>query len=565
MNQPTLNFRDVANLVNNSGSIYINPTPTRPRASQEGGWELYHGEYRVHIDKKAFEILYLQSGATEPVLREAKSSFKSGYTQVVYASSLDNETRKHKEIFEKEARGFWTLGQYLKSVLAKEYELYKNRLTRLEPVDYVDPQVKVPSGVRRKKVNPLFSFLVDSAQLGGGRSGTLGVLLAGPGHGKTYMTQYLVDSIVKYRQERFPIYIRSDQWPAMSHGPGLLWETISHSFRHFRTPIGWIEGCEEQFIRTALKADLVTIIFDGLDEYLLRNYGRISASDVLSALFDLVSDTGANILVTSRTTLWNAEFAPEVEKNEHEQQIAVYEIEPFDQNHARNYFEKKLSTKKQVSVASELFTELSSQASDLIGRGYVVKLIADLVDRGHSTGKMPTGRQPLLWLMDALCNRERERQDLQLSSSEQIAALKIFFAELVQDESPDSNLLSYSIELATTGLSPAAIQECVAKMSSHPLLHCVDKAGDEWQTPERQIQIALLADYVIENALLNPALSTITNFCQRGKMDQEQAGLLSEMVTDLMFTQFGSVHLAEKTRDLISNLSEGLYEEGYSA
>ena len=558
-----LNFREVAELVNNSKNIFIEPVPREPKGSREGGWELYHGEYRVHTSKTGFRILYLQSGVTERGLTEAKrKSFSPGHTQVVYAPSLDNETRKHKDLFEREASGFWTLGGYMESVLTDEYESYKNVLKNFGPTDYVEPQVITPRGVRLKSVNPLYSFLVDSVEPSGGHSGILGVLLAGPGQGKTYMTQFLVDSIVRYQPNRLPIYIRSDQWPTMFLADAGLWKTISHSFRHFGTPIGWIEDCEDQFIRTSLKTGLVTIIFDGLDEYLLRNRDRASASDVLSALIDLVSDTGARILVTSRTTLWNAEFASEVEQGQHDRQISVYEIVPFDQNHARNYFRKKLANDTQVGRASELFAGLSGQASDLIGRGFVVYLIADLFARGHSSTEMPAGKQPLLWLMEALCNRECERQNLRLSASEQLAALRTFFAEVVQDQSPDSELLSYSIELVTEGLNSEAVEECVKKMSSHPLLHCVDSERDEWQTSERQIQMALLADYVIDIALQNPDDSAIENFCQRGKLNQEHAGLLSEMIIELIFIQFGHEMLVKQTRDLISNLSRGCTKRG---
>ena len=556
-----LNFSEVAELVNHSQTTQIEPDPVM----NGGDWDLYVGRYRIHAHEHEFHVLYLRSTVSRNGLLDARSrGFKPGY-QVVYAPSLNERSTTPtslRSLFEEEASGFWNLREYLQSFFANEHESYKKALKELAPSDYIEPQVRVPAGGRRTRLNPLHSFLVDPAQ-GREQLGTLGVLLAGPGQGKTYMTQHLVTAVM--HRDFFPIYIRSDQWQTMSlEDIGSLWKTIGHSFRHFRTPIGWIEGREDQFIRTSLKAGLFTIIFDGLDEYLLRNHERVSASDVLSALIELVSDTGARIVVTSRTTLWNAEFASEIDQNQHTPQVAIYQIEPFDQDHARQYFRKKLSDDIQINNALQLFSRLRRSASELIGRGFVLKLVADLFEGNQEEPtEVPEKRQPLLWLMEALCERDRKRQNLRLTASEQLKALKIFFSELVQGELSDSNTLSYSIGLAASGLDADAIAECVNNMSSHALLHCVDSGRDEWETPERQIQMALLASYVIDIALLKPDQTAINIFCQRGRLNKEQSGVLSETVIDLISALTTSLdEFVEQIHNLVRKLSHGFKHRG---
>ena len=553
-----LNFREVAELINHSQTTQIELDPVM----QEEDWDLYVGRYRIHAHEHEFRVLNLRSNVSNNGLRDAKSrAFKPRHTQVVYAPSIDDRMTAHRALFEGESSGFWNLREYLQSFFAKEHESYKNALAELAPSDYIEPQVKVPAGVNRMRPNPLHSLLIDRAPQGQQQPGTLGVLLAGPGQGKTYMTQYLVTAVMHMRQGFLPIYIRSDQWQTMSlEDMGSLWKTIGHSFRHFNTPIGWIEDHEDQFIRTSLKAGLFTIIFDGLDEYLLRNHDRVSASDVLSALVELVSDTGARIVVTSRTTLWNVEFASEVTQKEHTSQVAIYEIKPFDQNHARNYFRKKSI---QVNNALQLFSRLRQHAPELIGRGFVLKLVADLFEGNQEeSNEIPERRQPLLWLMEALCERDRRRQNLRLTASEQLEALKIFFSEVVQGEPRSSDTLSFSIELVASRLDADAVAECVRNMSSHALLQCVDSRLDEWEAPERQVQMALLADYVIDIALTKPDQGAISAFCQRGKLSKEQAGVLSETVIDLIFSQFGLDKLAVQIRKLVHNLSHGFANKG---
>src|SRR5262249_8246491 len=137
-----------------------------------------------------------------------------------------------------------------------------------------------------------------------------------------------------------------------------LFRTITHSFRHHDSPISWLEGHEEEFLKTTLKAGIFRIIFDGLDEYVLRTSpnGAIRPGEAIEALLELSEATGARILVTSRTSFWNVNLPAEDLKEIAEgRKLFVYEIRPFDIQHARNYFANRLKDSAKVDQAIQLF------------------------------------------------------------------------------------------------------------------------------------------------------------------------------------------------------------------
>ena len=111
----TLQFIEIADLLNQSRTVAINLQPVKASA---GNWELYSGNYQVHTQKLPFEVLYLQSKASEDSIRIAKrTAFKEGFTQVVYAPSLDTRLRQklHETLFKETAASYWSTRAYLLS------------------------------------------------------------------------------------------------------------------------------------------------------------------------------------------------------------------------------------------------------------------------------------------------------------------------------------------------------------------------------------------------------------------------------------------------------------------
>src|SRR6185437_1502506 len=94
------------------------------------------------------------------------------------------------------------------------------------------------------------------------------------------------------------------------------------------------------------------IVFDGFDEYILRNAGAVQPLDVLETLADLAATTGARIVITSRTSFWNTNL-PEVEIDKFiaKHGAHIYKILAFDLQYARNYLEERVNIHRNVGQA----------------------------------------------------------------------------------------------------------------------------------------------------------------------------------------------------------------------
>ncbi len=251
----SFDFAEIIQLLNHSKNISIESTPT---ASADGRWTIHRGRYSVHTSTSAFEVLYLGSGATHSDIDAAAEHYTPGLTQVVYASSLDRRRRKyHRERFPESAGQFWSMKEYLRSFIREEVDAYLKQLKSLATPFYTEPPMETPLGTTGKRPNRLLDFLrsprfEDEADEG------LSVLLGEPGQGKTYMSQFLVSTLAG--STLVPIYISSAQWESMPRDHlGSLQKTITHSFRHFESPIAWVEGQEERFLRATLKADRIRL------------------------------------------------------------------------------------------------------------------------------------------------------------------------------------------------------------------------------------------------------------------------------------------------------------------
>lgn len=537
-----LEFPEIADLINRSKIAKINKVPQDKR----DGWELYGGEYKAHVTTQPFEVLYIPTRTTtEAIIDARKRVFKEGRTQVVYAPSLDKKINAHRQYLQPGSLTFWNSREYLASFISDELDAYRHKLMQFDPKFYVEPSIEVPLGTSHKVPNPILLMLSDRDPSDAAGKGLLGALLAQPGQGKTYMSQYLVHELARgntTNKNLFPIYISAEQWHSMAQESlTSIWKTIGHSFRYFEVPIGWIDGYEEQFFRTSLKAGLFAIVFDGFDEYILQNKGRISPLDVLKNLLSIVDQTGARILVTTRTTFWNSEVADFVLNipgaNDY---LKAYALEPFDVNHARSYFTKRFEKQagNKINKAVEVFSQLRQASADFAGRGFVLNLVADLIERGFETTSINTGDRPVAWLVSALCEREQLRQNLPINATEQIATFQHFISEMLQGSEPDDDLLDYALAISASNLDAKTRAECISKLSSHPIV-TRDKPNS-WRIPQQQVEINLLARFLIENA--NPAEEglPLKSFARKARLGDAYIVDLAEMIVAICERQENS-------------------------
>lgn len=498
-----LNFADVAKLVNRIGTVHI---PETPSDLEQGQWALHIGTVQIGGITNEIRVLYLYADATMDGTRRARTictrSGAKSTIQVVFADSLITRSRTVVDSFSDKAASVLGLTAYFTSFFRTQTENYLKKIRLLDFKNYVDPQVQVAQTFTLKVPNPALSFLLDPETSGNYFNGTLGVLLGEPGQGKTFMSRYLADACASRRT--IPIYVHSEQWSRMQPDElTSLWKTIVHSFRYFESPIGWIDGAEEQFLHAALRTGLFRIIFDGFDEFVLWNKGAVDAIDTIRSLQSLSDTTGTRILISSRTSFWESEVVDEEgldDKRHH-----IFRIKPFDENNAQRYFARRFGDsdakqKDALRLFRDLRQKVDSSSMEFVGRGFFLFLIADLVERGFSAGSLQLQNQTVFnWMAEALCEREQRRQDLPLNAREQFDAISDFAEFVVRGEAPSAETLSLVLQGASD-ISPdeaSALAASTGKLKDHPLLQRDPVAGT-WRFVQEQIHYNLLAERLID-------------------------------------------------------------------
>lgn len=482
-----LDFPEIARLIRHSPMVALDLKPTAEEANE---FALYLGKYKVHTLEYPFAVLHLFARASKAAIERAKAHLpKTGEVHVVFPASMKRSAKSLRDQFPPPVR-VWTQQEYVASFIREQLDAYCKELGGLSHKHYVDPRVHTPSGFPAKLPNPLW-LLLNGALTEKESAGTLAVLLAEAGQGKTFTTERLASQLAK--SQRIPIYIRSAQWSSLSVDDlRSWWKAITNAFRYYHAPIAWVEGCEDEFLRVTLAAGLFCVIFDGFDEYVLRNRGEVRPQEALAALRTLAKETGATILVTSRTSFWESDVIEDgaVEIPD----IELFKLLPFDRSHAENYFKSRLAGQQSAAnQATELFAKLQAQNETLAGRGFVLSLVADLVENGTTIGPLPTGANLTDWLMRALCERERERQKLPLTVSEQLNSFSLFAADVAAGEPPSAETMEIAVSVCSE-IAAADRASCIAKLKSHPLLSVSD---GEWEFTQEQVRYALLAEYLI--------------------------------------------------------------------
>jgi hypothetical protein len=517
----TLTINEVISLINHNPNVHVDAQPSMAGT----GYDLYTGHYAVHVSRFNFRTLYFKASATKANIEQAAREVSSRENlHIVYAPSLEDRSALLRELFRGEGvQGPWSVKRYLMSFLEQDLERYTGQLRDLAPKYYIDPPIEVPFGVSLRTANPLINLLRDPMD-----QGSVGIMLAEPGQGKTYMSKYLVSKLAAPPFNLLPIYIDSEQWARLSpEDLGSLERTIMYSFRHYDTPIAWVEGCEDQFLNTTLKAGEFRIVFDGFDEYILRNRGSIRPLEVISNLLALAEQTGVRILITSRTTFWSMNVSDQ-ELAGLGDKVYIYTILPFNLDHARNYFGNRLKDQKKQQKATDLFGRLRSKDEEFVGRGFVLDLIADLVER-YPDDQLASGNEnsALRWLIAAFCDREERRQKLPLSGEDQRKAFIQFAAEMAVGTNPDSDTLWYCLGTVRGDIKESEKASLLGdpkmggeqgKLRSHPLLeYCLD--SDTWAFKQPQAFVLLLAEYLI--SINVGAGNSLTNFAAQLKINPE--------------------------------------------
>lgn len=492
----TFDFGDVIRLINYSSSSSIEQDPY----SQIGNILRYRGRHNLRGRTFPFEVVYLQADATNDEVERALASVRDREdAELVYAPSLQVDGRK----FDTERVTLHSTPSYLGSFIREELEEYLRRIKAEQPDIFVEPNIIVPSGFTRKHPNPIWSYLTDAELWAGNAEGTPALVLAEAGQGKTYMCRYLAArmALADDRNQGIPLYVNSQTWKALRSSEQVsLAKTMMSCLAYYGCAVPWLNDHEEEFIRLGLRLRLFTIIFDGFDEYLSGTSGDASETDIIDSINALATETSARIVVTSRTSFWRGSFPSRGEGHSEEGfRWLEYEMAPFEATHAHSYFSKLFgSDTERIDSANQLFRSLATSAPLLVGRGFVLNLIADVVRRGGAKNyfKEGQGTNALTWLVRELCTRDVLRQELPFDAGDQVRIFSQFAAEVAAGEKPSDETLEYCIGEVCPSLDEGDRRNVLGRLAPHPVLK-KETPADRWVFVEDQVRLHLLADSVV--------------------------------------------------------------------
>ena len=551
-----LTFQELAELINFSKITEINPDPIK---TDKGKWAIYFGTNNVPPFKYSFYILYLYADATIDSIEKAVYELDHpDKTHIVYANSLAKKFagKDIKGFIKKSVVGISNTKEYLMLFIKDKLDKYLHEFSRI-PSFYIEPSFDTPSGAARKIPNPLLSFLTTDTD-----SGSLAVLVAEPGQGKTYNTEYIAAKLCA--RGVIPIYIKSEQWVDLSVSDlSSLWKTIVHSFKYYDSKIDWVDGCEKEFVDATLKAGIFSIVFDGFDEYILWNKGNIDPVDAIASIANLAKISTTNIIVTTRTSFWNSVLKGS-EYLKEDDSIYVYELKPFDRNQAMNYFSSRFEPgSKKCQYCLTIYDAARKQfhgerEGDFLGRGFVLNLIADLVDRADTFSDLSViSGAALPWIMRSLCEREEVRQKLPLNSNEQLAICRELAENIACKHEGTTETLRAIIKVCKETLSEKEISLLVdesANMGSlkdHPLIR---RQKEEWNFVHEQIYFNLLAEQIIEYALSHSRglVYLIENISEKGSLIDD----ICNSIVDQVFLSGSIEKSINKTKVIIEELAK---------
>ncbi len=497
-----ITFADIRRLLELRESTAVNEIPI---ASVPDRWALYVGESVVLRYQYTVYFLHLLSDCTlEDVPQAGASLVNPKLTDVIFAPSLERLlTRDESRLDDvrhwlRQPRGILSIPQFISQLLQVTLSKYREKLATLRPSYFVEPPVESEAQSKGQLSRPLRAHLAKAAPNLG-----VGVLLAEAGQGKTHTTLQLAATLTT----SIPIYVDSRLWKGST--PEHLtdpWKTITSSMSHFGAPVPWAIDAERDFVSIMLRAGIFSLIFDGFDEYIYWNRGRLDPIETLRLLGALGDDSSSGVLVTSRTSFWESDVAGDFDLDISHTR---YRLVPFDRRHAYVFFESRFDgTNQSPARAMELYDTLRSSDGDsaagFVGRGFVLELIADLVARADALPTLPTGASIARRVMKAICQREQVRQSLPLNSEQQLRALGIFAEAVAAGQPPSSDILQLSVQLAAESIDQESLRNLVGdssttlsgQLAQHPLIEW-SSLTNEWHIRQEQVYYDLLAEQLL--------------------------------------------------------------------
>ena len=382
---------------------------------------------RVGLERVTTRFIYLKSRCSiEAAYKAARDWGVTKRAYVVRAKSTPS-IRRLREIFG-EQHQIREQNDLVWSVLRTSFSDYINHIGGNVPREqYFIPPRSSASDIGDQLMKNLIEYLTGRS--GVEDNGTLKVLSANAGVGKTTLSRQLIHTLIEQVKQRktIPIYVEAQHWKKLNiSSVDGLWDVIDNSLRMFSAPT--LQMTEALF-HYALRQGYFCFIFDGFDELCSGTTSQFEPLSILGELSDAVAESEARILLTTRTLFWDAQIV-EVPSN-----VGVLYLESFNSQQAKGYFSKvfKQNTPER-HAATNLYSSMVQQAIPRQKTGSVrdqfvnlplcVRMIADYVYRG-GTSVSVSDEQPIVRsFLIGICEREITRQGLVTHADSQMRSFQ---------------------------------------------------------------------------------------------------------------------------------------------
>jgi len=349
---------------------------------------------------------------------------------------------------------------FLKNVVSAFMPL----LEQIEEDQYfIEPDIALLTGEPRPAVTYLVEDLLAD-QNGPQDQVCADVLVAAAGLGKTTLARAIARKILMSKRQAIPILVESAQWQNLIN---LTLPNILNAALLQLIPEA-VRLTNAKLFQLLVREKLLFPIFDGFDELCLHPNSRYNPTTLITELLDMVGDTGARILITTRETFWETYgIGSPAEK------IKRVNLQGFSNDQRKKFFIKRLTLPEERDLANRVAREIgerlyegdinrrSLQADRASGVPLLLELVALYVDGNPSATFSPATRDPFGPLLEAVCERENVRQQLQISSAKQMAIFEELFLNCPDDITKSD--LAFYVEYSV----PEVTKDALARFEAH--------------------------------------------------------------------------------------------------
>ena len=322
---------------------------------------------------------------------------------------------------------------------------------------FVEPEVTYSESASSKyQSSPALTYIVQSL-IGGEHQAfdpaCAEILVAPAGQGKTTLCRAIAHKIRSSYPDTIPVLVESNQWQRLIE---LTLPNVLNAALLQMIP-GATRLTDPKVFQTLMRERILVPIFDGFDELSLHPSADFTATTLLTELLTLVGGAEAKVLITVRETFWEKHVAgfSDITLN----QTRRLNLQGFSNQQRQNFFRKRLQRADDRDIANRLSREIGSrlyegvverpemQADRESGIPLMLELIALYVDENPEATFAPSTHDPLGPLLEAVCERENVRQQLDIPAQDQMLIFENVFRDY-QGDVPREDLAVYVKEFA---------------------------------------------------------------------------------------------------------------------